>query len=74
MSMVTLTCPACGAKDIDVCSYESMMVLREDVALFTVRCPHCSTMVTSVSTIPLRLREEVWFAAIELDAGMGRDN
>lgn len=74
MVTTSITCPACGAHDLDVGHYESMMVLKTDVALFTLRCPHCSTVVSSVSTIPPHLREEVWFAAIELGAGMGREN
>lgn len=68
-----MTCPACGATDLDVCRYDSMMVLRSDVAMFTVTCPRCGASVSSVQTIPLALREEVRFAAIEVGAGMGRD-
>lgn len=68
-----LTCPACGATDLDVCTYDSMMVLREDTALFSLRCSHCGTAMSSVHGIPPQLREEVRFAAIELDAGMGRE-
>lgn len=73
MTTTSITCPVCGALDLSVDQYESMMVLKADVALFTLRCPHCSTMVSSVNMIPLHLREEVWFAAIELGAGMGRE-
>lgn len=67
----TVTCPACGATDLDVCSYESMMVLRPDLALFSLVCPHCSTRLSSLQAIPACLRDEVMFAAIELGAGMG---
>ncbi len=49
------------------------MVVRADLALFTVRCPHCDAAVSSIQPIPLQLREEVRFAAIEVGAGMGRD-
>lgn len=70
---VGLRCPACGEKDLDVCNYESMMVLRNDIALFTLRCPKCAARISSVQTIPLALREEVRFAAIEVGAGMGRE-
>ena len=35
----TITCPACGASDLDVCCYDSMMVVRADLAMFTLRCP-----------------------------------
>ena len=68
-----LSCPACGQSDLDVCRYDSMMVLRQDIALFTVTCPQCGASISTVQTIPLALREEVRFAAIEVGAGMGRD-
>ncbi|MEY8459934.1 UDP-N-acetylmuramoylalanyl-D-glutamate--2,6-diaminopimelate ligase [Eggerthellaceae bacterium 24-137] len=67
----TLTCPACGASDMDVRAYESMMVLRPDLALFTLSCPHCAARISAIHPIPPALREEVQFAAIELGAGMG---
>lgn len=69
-----ITCPTCGKQSIDLCEYESMMVLREDMALFTVECPVCGTTVSTVNQIPSELREEVRCAATELGAGMGRDN
>ncbi len=65
-------CPACGAVDFDLAHYESMMVLRTDCALFTLRCPHCGTAVSSVCPIPASLREDVENAAIAVDAGMGK--
>ncbi|MGI6045758.1 MAG: UDP-N-acetylmuramoylalanyl-D-glutamate--2,6-diaminopimelate ligase [Eggerthellaceae bacterium] len=68
-----LSCPTCSANDLSVCNYESMMVLRQDVALFSVRCPHCGTVVTTLQTIPLQLREEVRYAAHEVGAGMGKE-
>lgn len=71
--MSGMTCPACNASDLDVCRYEAMLVVRADLALFTVRCPHCGAMVSAVQTIPLQLRDEVRFAAIEVGAGMGRE-
>ena len=67
----SLVCPACGAGDLDVRSYEAMMVLRPDMALFTLACPHCGTRLSSLQSIPASLRDEVTFAAIELGAGMG---
>ena len=69
----TLSCPTCGQSDLDVCRYDSMMVLRADLAFFTLRCPQCGTKVSALQPIPLALREEVRFAAIEVGAGMGRD-
>ena len=66
-----VTCPACGADDVDVRSYESLMALRSDLALFTLTCPHCAARISALLTIPPELREEVVFAARELGAGMG---
>lgn len=66
-----VTCPACGADDVGVRSYESLMALRSDLALFTLTCPHCAARISALLTIPPELREEVVFAAIELGAGMG---
>lgn len=71
MVAAELTCPACGAADLDVCDYDSMMVLRKDTAFFSLRCPHCGAAVSSVHAIPAQLREEIRFAAIEVGAGMG---
>ena len=68
----TVSCPACGASNLDVCCYDSMMVVRADLAMFTLRCPACGTKVSSMQNIPSQLREEVRFAAIEVGAGMGR--
>lgn len=50
-----------------------MMVLHADLALFTLRCPSCSTVFSTLQPIPASLRDEVDFAAIELGAKMGRD-
>ncbi|WP_428422131.1 UDP-N-acetylmuramoylalanyl-D-glutamate--2,6-diaminopimelate ligase [Paraeggerthella hominis] len=66
-------CPACGANDLDVCRYDAMMVLRTDLALFALRCPHCDASVSIVHSIPPQLRDEVRFAAIEVGAGMGQE-
>lgn len=69
----TVVCPACGASDLDVCRYDSMMVVRADLAMFTLRCPACGAKVSSMQTIPSQLYEEVRFAAIEVGAGMGQE-
>lgn len=66
-----VTCPSCGASDLDICRYDSMMVVRPDLAMFTLRCPVCGTKVSSMQAIPAQLREEVLFAAREVGAGMG---
>lgn len=69
-----ITCPTCDKQSIDLRKYETMMVLREDMALFTVECPICGTTVSTVNQIPSELRDVVQCAATELGAGMGRDN
>ena len=66
-----MKCPKCASTQIDVLDYESMVVLSRDHALFTVRCPACSTRVSTVQEIPLQLRESVRMAALEVGAGMG---
>lgn len=68
--MGKVVCPACGAKHLDVCQYDTMLVVRADLALFTLTCPSCGSSVSTLQRIPLQLREEVRFAAIEVDAGM----
>lgn len=68
-----LICPACNAKGLNLCDYESMMVLRHDLALFTVKCPSCGSNVSSLQVIPDQLRDEIDFAAIAVGAGMCRE-
>ena len=50
-----MICPACKAADLDLCCYEAMMVVREDLALFTLRCPHCGAAVSDIRPIPQQL-------------------
>ncbi|MEE8723098.1 MAG: UDP-N-acetylmuramoylalanyl-D-glutamate--2,6-diaminopimelate ligase [Eggerthellaceae bacterium] len=69
-----ITCPNCGRIKFDLHDYESMIVIDDRHALFSLRCPTCGQTVSSVQAIPLDLREEVRFAAIEVGAGMGRSN
>lgn len=66
------TCPACKATDLDICHYDTMMVLSADLALFTLHCPYCGTSITSMRHIPSQLQNEICFAAQEVGAGMGR--
>ena len=47
-----VTCPACGADDLDVRAYDSLMALRADLALFTLTCPHCAARISALLTIP----------------------
>ena len=67
-----VSCPACGSEKLDVRRYDAMMVVRADLALFTLRCPRCGAVVSSMQRIPAELLDEVRFAAIEVGAGMGR--
>lgn len=68
-----LICPACNAKGLDLCNYESMMVLRQDLAMFVVACPACGSKVSSLQLIPDQLRDEIDYAAISIGAGMCRE-
>ncbi len=68
-----VNCPASGATDLDVCRYDSMMVLRSDLAFFVLSCPECGAKLSALQPIPPALREEIRFAAIEVGAGMGSD-
>ncbi len=68
----SLTCPACGAVNLDLHGYESMIVVTSEHALFTVRCAYCGARVSGLRSIPSDMREDVQFAAIEVGAGMGR--
>ena len=71
---VSLRCPRCSGTELDLCSYESMIVLSVTHALFTMNCPNCGARVSAVRPIPVQLQEEVRYAAIEVGAGMGRVN
>ena len=61
-----------SAKDLDLRAYTSMMVLSNTQALFTVYCNHCNQTVSTVANIPPVLYPDVYQAAAEVDAGMGR--
>jgi hypothetical protein len=66
-------CPVCGADDFDLARYESMMVLSEGFAIFTLPCPHCATKVSSVCAIPHTLQSQIETVANQLNCGMGRE-
>ena len=82
-----VTCPACGADDVDVRSYESLMALRSDLALFTLTCPHCAARI-AFSLGPLVVRwyglayvlgfvcaaAIIYFVAKRWKLGMSEDN
>ena len=72
MEEVLVKCPNCGVKDLDLRTYSSMMVLSTTQALFTVHCNHCDQTVSVVATIPSLLYPDVYQAASEVGAGMGR--
>lgn len=64
-------CPVCGAMDFSLHQYESMMMLDQRLAFFTLRCPHCQTVVSSVCVVPPDMVSHVQRAAERLGAGMG---
>ena len=66
-----LTCPACAHDELDLSDFESMMVLRSDLALFSLRCPDCKTVFTTLQTIPESLKPLIARAADRIGAGMG---
>lgn len=68
------TCPSCGNGPLDVSRYDSMMVLSNEAAFFTLRCPWCHSLVSMVGHLSGDLRRQARFAAIEVGAGMGRSN
>ena len=71
--MTGLTCPQCRTAELDVHAYESMIVITDGYALYTVRCPVCNARVSGVRPIPADMIDEVHFAAIQVGAGMGRN-
>ncbi len=65
----SIACAKCGKRSLDLHACESVMVLRSDLALFGVRCPHCGALSSLLQPIPRDMREELHFAAIEIGAG-----
>lgn len=59
--------------ELDLATYQSMMVLRSNLAFFTLRCPLCGVRISTVAPIPATLRAEVSLAAQEVGAGMGAE-
>ncbi|WP_251197669.1 CpXC domain-containing protein [Anaerotardibacter muris] len=72
MEETVVKCPNCGAKALDLRTYSSMMVLSNTQALFAAHCDHCGQTVSAVETIPGVLYPDVFQAASEVNAGMGR--
>ncbi len=69
---LTLICPSCNVQPLSVLDYESLMVLKRNLALFTLHCPRCNSRISMLRPIPSILRAEVNMAAAETGAGMGR--
>ena len=65
------TCPVCGNARVALSSYDSLLVLRKDFALFSLVCPNCSTRFSTVREIPDQLKEEVYFATVQIGTGWG---
>ena len=67
-----LKCPSCKESNLNLLNYSGLMLVREDLGLFTLTCPSCNQKVSSIQPIPPELRGEVEQAAREIGAGMGR--
>ncbi|WP_251212696.1 UDP-N-acetylmuramoylalanyl-D-glutamate--2,6-diaminopimelate ligase [Adlercreutzia murintestinalis] len=70
--MYSFVCPNCGSALLNLLDYESLMVLRADLGLFTMACPSCAAKTSMLRPIPPLLRDDVGTAAAEIHAGMGR--
>ncbi len=68
-----MLCPSCGARDLNLLDYTSLMVLKPHLGLFTMVCPSCQAKITSIQAIPSELEASITLAADTLGAGMGRD-
>ncbi|WP_160212884.1 UDP-N-acetylmuramoylalanyl-D-glutamate--2,6-diaminopimelate ligase [Adlercreutzia aquisgranensis] len=69
-----ISCPSCRESTLDVTRYDSMMVLKSDVALFSLHCPACGARVSAIQSIPFSLRGQVAEAAAKVHAGMLKDS
>ncbi len=67
-----MVCPGCGMRDLNLLNYNSLMMLRSDLGLFTITCPNCGSKVSSIQPIPQELRPEIEAVAAEIGAGMGK--
>ncbi len=66
----TFKCPSCNECMVDILDYDSFMVLRPDVGLFTCVCPGCGSKTSIIRPIPASLQDEVRRSAAEVHAGM----
>lgn len=69
--MYSFVCPHCASRRLNMLDYESLMVLRSDLGLFTIHCPSCGKKTSLLRPIPSCLSDEVAHAAQQADAGMG---
>jgi C4-type Zn-finger protein len=66
-----LTCPSCGESDIDLLNYDSLIVLKPTLGLFSIACPGCGVKISTILPIPDELKPEISYVAKEVGAGMG---
>lgn len=66
-----LTCPSCGMRDLNLLNFDTLMVIKQGIGMFTIECPTCSERVSSIQPIPIDLFGEVEAAAVEMGCGMG---
>lgn len=64
-------CPMCGSMDLDVHTFESMMMLDHQLAYVTLNCPRCHTLVSTVCVVPPDIAAQAAYVARKLGAGMG---
>ena len=69
--MDKVCCPACKCQEVDLRNYDALLVLRKDFGLFSLTCPRCSTALSMVREIPESLRDEVYYAAVQIGTGTG---
>lgn len=74
MTNCRIACPTCRESTLDVTRFDSLMALKSDVALFSLRCPACGAKVSTIQSIPLSLRGQVAEAAAKVHAGMLKDS
>lgn len=67
----SFVCPHCASARLNMLDYESLMVLRADLGLFTVHCSACGQKTSLLRPIPGCLQDEVAHAAEAAGAGMG---
>lgn len=64
-------CPHCAGSRLNMLDFESLMVLRPDLGMFTIKCPSCLQKTSMLRPIPQCMSAEIEKAAEETGAGMG---